>query len=147
MQTSIYPPTTSSVRADALFVSALQRSDQPSAGEVRTAIATVVRAYGGRGCAQRVAQEFGDHPDTRGGADGLGSCGGRRGVRVAGSGPRRGRPGMTSGTRDGHDIAEMPGPPGRPTSSSEQLKHVFHELHAEGRNAHCQVCDQQYSAA
>ena len=54
---------------------------------------------------------------------------------------------MTSGTRDGHEIAGSPGPPERPTSSGEQLKHVFHELHAEGRNAHCQVCDQKYSAA
>ncbi len=64
MQTSIYPPRTNAVWADALFLSALQRSDQPSAGQVRTAIATAVRAYGGQGCAQRVAQEFGDHPDT-----------------------------------------------------------------------------------
>jgi hypothetical protein len=31
---------------------------------VRQAIATAVRAYGDQGCAQRVAQEFGDHPET-----------------------------------------------------------------------------------
>ena len=54
----------STVWADALFVSVLQRSDQPDAGQVRKAVAAVVRAYGGEGCAQRVAQEFGDHPDT-----------------------------------------------------------------------------------
>lgn len=53
----------SAVRADALFVSALQRSDEPSAAQVREAIAGAVRRFGGRGCAGRVAQEFGDHPD------------------------------------------------------------------------------------
>jgi hypothetical protein len=54
----------STVWADALFASVLQRSDEPSVIEVRQAIAAAVRAYGGRGCAQRVAQEFGDHPET-----------------------------------------------------------------------------------
>jgi hypothetical protein len=53
----------SAVRADALFVSALQRSDEPSAAQVREAIAGAVRRFGGRGCAGQVAQEFGDHPD------------------------------------------------------------------------------------
>src|SRR5579875_560617 len=52
------------VRADALFVSALQRSDTPTAGQVRRAVATAVRSFGSRGCVERVAQEFGDHPDT-----------------------------------------------------------------------------------
>ncbi len=51
------------VRADALFVSALQRSDEPSARQVREAIAGAVRRFGSQGCAERVAQEFGDHPD------------------------------------------------------------------------------------
>jgi hypothetical protein len=64
MQLATYHPSTSAVWADALFVSVLQRSDEPDAGQVRKAIAAVVRAYGGRGCAQRVAQEFGDHPET-----------------------------------------------------------------------------------
>ena len=50
--------------ADALFVSALQRSDAPSAGQIRQAIDTAVAAFGGLGCAERVAQEFGDHPET-----------------------------------------------------------------------------------
>ncbi len=54
----------SALRADALFVSALQRSDDPSAGQVHQAIAAAVGALGGRGCAERVAQEFGDHPET-----------------------------------------------------------------------------------
>jgi hypothetical protein len=47
-----------------LFASMLQRSDEPSAGQVRQAVAAALRAYGGRGCAERVAQEFGDHPET-----------------------------------------------------------------------------------
>ena len=64
MQRLIYRPSTSAVWADALFASMLQRSDGPSAGQVRKAIAGAVRAYGGRGCAERVAQEFGDHPET-----------------------------------------------------------------------------------
>jgi hypothetical protein len=51
------------VRADALFVSTLQRSDEPSAGQVRLAIAAAVRQFGSRGCAGRVAQEFGEHPE------------------------------------------------------------------------------------
>jgi hypothetical protein len=53
----------SAVRTDALFASALQRSDKPTATQVREAIAAAVREFGGRGCAGRVAQEFGDHPD------------------------------------------------------------------------------------
>ena len=53
----------SAVRADALFVSSLQRSDEPSAGQVRQSIAAAVRQFGGRGCAGRVAQEFGEHPE------------------------------------------------------------------------------------
>ena len=54
----------SAVRADALFVSALQRGDHPSGKEVRQAVAAAVEAFGQRGCAERVAQEFGDHPET-----------------------------------------------------------------------------------
>jgi hypothetical protein len=50
--------------ADALFVSALQRSDEPSADQIQEAIAAAVSAFGYSGCAERVAQEFGDHPET-----------------------------------------------------------------------------------
>ena len=64
MQLTIYHPGTSTVWADALFASVLQRSDNPSAGQIRKAIAAAVRAYGGPGCVQRVAQEFGDHPEA-----------------------------------------------------------------------------------
>ena len=52
------------LQANALFASGLQRSDEPSAGQVRQAIATAIRAFGRSGCAGRVAQEFGDHPET-----------------------------------------------------------------------------------
>ena len=51
-------------RADAVFVSGLQRCDEPSAGQVRRAVATAIRSFGCSGCAGRVAQEFGDHPET-----------------------------------------------------------------------------------
>jgi hypothetical protein len=64
MQLLMYRPSTSAVCADALFASMLQRSDGPSAGQVLKAVAAAVRAYGGHGCAERVAQEFGDHPET-----------------------------------------------------------------------------------
>ena len=64
MQPAMYHSGASTLWADALFVSVLQRSDKPSVIQLRRAIATAVHAYGGRGCAQRVAQEFGDHPET-----------------------------------------------------------------------------------
>jgi hypothetical protein len=53
----------SEVRADALFVSTVQRSDLPSTGQVRQAVAAAVRQFGGRGCLGLVAQEFGEHPE------------------------------------------------------------------------------------
>ena len=64
MQLAAYDPGTNAVWADALFVSVLQGSDGPDAGQIRKAIAAAIRAYGRHGCAQRVAQEFGDHPET-----------------------------------------------------------------------------------
>jgi hypothetical protein len=54
----------SAFAADALFVSALRCSDAPSAGQIRQAIDAAVREFGLSGCAGRVAQEFGDHPDA-----------------------------------------------------------------------------------
>ena len=56
--------TISTARADALFASPLQRSDAPSPAQVHQAIAAAVAAFGIRGCAARVAQAYGDHPDT-----------------------------------------------------------------------------------
>jgi hypothetical protein len=50
--------------ADAVFVSGLQRRDELSTGQVRQAVGAAIRAFGCSGCAGRVAQEFGDHPET-----------------------------------------------------------------------------------
>ena len=50
--------------ADALFASALQGSQAPVPAQIRQAIDAAVRAFGSSGCAGRVAQEFGDHPET-----------------------------------------------------------------------------------
>jgi hypothetical protein len=52
------------LRANALFVSGLQRSGNPSADQVRKAVDAAIRKYGDTGCAARAAQEFGDHPET-----------------------------------------------------------------------------------
>src|SRR5215468_83577 len=52
------------VWADAVFASGLQRCDEPSAGQVRQAAGAAIRAFGCSGCAGRVAQEFGDHPEA-----------------------------------------------------------------------------------
>jgi hypothetical protein len=64
MRSATYDPSIAAVRADALFASALQRSDEPSAEQVGQAIAAAVRAFGARGCVARVAQSYGDHPET-----------------------------------------------------------------------------------
>ena len=50
--------------ADALFASALQRSEEPSPGQVRQAVAAAMDAFGDLGCAARVAQAYGEDPDT-----------------------------------------------------------------------------------
>jgi hypothetical protein len=64
MRTMPYDMSTSVARADALFASALQCSEEPSAVQVRQAIAAATRAFGDLGCAARVAHEFGEHPET-----------------------------------------------------------------------------------
>ena len=50
-------------RCEALFASGLQRSDTPTAEMVAEVIRRTVRQFGTRGCAGRMAQEFGDHPE------------------------------------------------------------------------------------
>lgn len=64
MRTATHHLSISAVRADALFVSALQRSEEPTADQVRQAVVAALRTWGSRGCAEGVAQEFGDHPET-----------------------------------------------------------------------------------
>jgi len=51
-------------RCEALFASSLQPSDAPTAGMVTAAVTRAVRQFGAGGCAGRMAQEFGDHPDA-----------------------------------------------------------------------------------
>lgn len=51
-------------RCEALFASALQRSDAPTLSEVRDAVHRAEIELGLCGCAESVAQEFGDHPET-----------------------------------------------------------------------------------
>jgi hypothetical protein len=98
MQLTICHPVTSVVWADALFASVLQRSDNPSAGQLRAAA---------RWPEPRPASGAGSAPFT---------------VRT-------------------------PGPQGRSAGAVEQMQDVFHELHPDGRNAACTVCDVQYRPA
>ena len=51
-------------RCQALFSSGLQPSDTPTADMVATAISRALQQFGIGGCAGRMAQEFGDHPDA-----------------------------------------------------------------------------------
>jgi len=51
-------------RCEALFASGLQPSDAPTAEMVAAAITRTVRQFGTGGCAGRMAQEFGDHPEA-----------------------------------------------------------------------------------
>ena len=59
-----HDPSISAARAGALFASPLQRSDEPSGSQVRQAIATAIGVHGMQGCAARVAQAYGEHPET-----------------------------------------------------------------------------------
>jgi hypothetical protein len=56
--------TANTSRCEALFASALQRSDAPTPDMVAQAIVQTARQFGARGCAGRMAQEFGDHPEA-----------------------------------------------------------------------------------
>lgn len=40
----------------------------------------------------------------------------------------------------GQERVKPPGALGRPDASVDQMRYVFHELHAEGRHALCEVC-------
>lgn len=52
------------VRAEALFVSDVRRTDPLTADLVRAAVRRSVRRYGCQGCSAKVAEEFGDHPEV-----------------------------------------------------------------------------------
>lgn len=64
MRSAPYELSMGAARAGALFASVLQSSEEPSAVQVRQAIAAAIRAFGDLGCAARVAQEYGEHPET-----------------------------------------------------------------------------------
>jgi hypothetical protein len=53
-----------STQCEALFASPLQRWESPTPTQIEQAIMLAVSELGAGGCALRVAQEFGDHPDT-----------------------------------------------------------------------------------
>ena len=57
-------PDVSDAWREALFASALQPSDALTAEAVAQAIGSTVRQFGIGGCAGRMAQEFGDHPEA-----------------------------------------------------------------------------------
>jgi hypothetical protein len=60
----MFPHNVTALRADALFASALQRSDELSPGQIRRAVAVALDVHGVAGCDGRMAQKFGDHPET-----------------------------------------------------------------------------------
>ena len=60
----MYPCSIQTLHHHALFASPLQRGDDPSRSNIRHAIAAALDGFGALGCAGRVAQEFGDHPET-----------------------------------------------------------------------------------
>jgi hypothetical protein len=49
--------------AEALFASSLQPSEEPSAAQIDAAVTAMLLLRGSAGCAEQVAQEFGDHPE------------------------------------------------------------------------------------
>ena len=63
-QITFTQPDLNRARCQALFSSALQPSDTPTADMVAAAISRAVAQFGIGGCADRMAQEFGDHPDA-----------------------------------------------------------------------------------
>ena len=64
MRSATLDLTISTARADALFASTLQRSDEPTVAQVHGAIAAALAEFGIRGCAAQVAQAYGEHPET-----------------------------------------------------------------------------------
>jgi hypothetical protein len=67
---------------------------------------------------------------------------------TAGQSQSRLRPAAITGRHDGTggELARPPVPPGRAASAVDQARHIFHELHADGRHTLCTVCDSQYRA-
>jgi hypothetical protein len=57
---------------------------------------------------------------------------------------RRPEPRLAPGAESEPIAVRTPGAPGPLASAAEQMQDIFHELHADGRNAACTVCDSQY---
>jgi hypothetical protein len=55
--------TITDIRCEALFASDVQRSWSPTPETIRAAVTAAVDRLGADGCAELVAQEFGEHPD------------------------------------------------------------------------------------
>ncbi|BBH67203.1 hypothetical protein ACTI_38880 [Actinoplanes sp. OR16] len=51
------------VRSEALFASDVQRSQEPTAELIRAAVIAMMERLGTTGCAEKVAEEFGEHPE------------------------------------------------------------------------------------
>ena len=68
---------------------------------------------------------------------------------IAGQRQSQPQPAVATGTHDGTggEMARPPAHPGRPANAVDQARHIFHELHADGRHPSCAVCDSQYGAA
>jgi hypothetical protein len=60
----MFRPHVQAARCEALFASSLQISRQPDTQQVRDAVARMIRSHGVLACVARVAQEYGDHPET-----------------------------------------------------------------------------------
>ena len=60
---------------------------------------------------------------------------------------RRPEPRWASGAESAAIVLKTPSSPGRTASAAEQVQDIFHELHPDGRNAVCTVCDSQYRLA
>jgi hypothetical protein len=60
---AVFQPTIDTMR-EALFASHMQASDQPDSQQISTAISSMLQRFGPQYCAERVAEEFGDHPET-----------------------------------------------------------------------------------
>ena len=57
---------------------------------------------------------------------------------------RRPEPRWAPATESAPIAVRISGSLGLPASAAEQMQDIFHELHADGRNAACTVCDSQY---
>jgi hypothetical protein len=62
------------------------------------------------------------------------------------AGETQSRPAAAIGTHNGtgHEMTRPSASQGRPAITVEQAQAIFHDLHAEGRNTLCAVCDSQY---